>query len=149
MLRIFTVSLFLFFSVFGIGIACKCEHHVPDFNEAYQKSDSIFLGRCIKAEFIEQKGADPAPEYYVQYTFHVRKAWKGVPKSETILVKTGIGSGDCGWAFRPGFSYIIYGSIAKDSVLTNTCTRTLMAGFYPHLLEDAKTEIQTLDSMKQ
>jgi len=127
------------------GFACKCAHHPPDIHAACRQSDAIFLGRCLKAEFVEQSQADPSPTHRVRYVFHVQKAWKGDPTAETIVVETGVGSGDCGWEFRPGFSYIVYGTAREGTVVTDTCTRTAPAGFYPLVSEDAKAEIQALD----
>jgi len=156
MLRISALTFLLLFFQVESGFPCKCAFPGPDIKnadlikDAYQESDSIFLGQCIKAEFMEIEGADPEQKYYVQYTFHVQQIWKCKSKYETIIVKTGMGFGDCGFEFRPGFSYIVYGYDKMGSVATNICTRTLMAGFYPYFIkEEAKTEIQTLDSLKR
>ena len=142
MLRIFAIAAVMLFQV-PSGFACKCDRQGPDIGLAYQKADLIFLGQCLRAEFVEQKGSNQTP--FVQYTFLVKKVWKGHPDTETILVKTGLGGGDCGWAFRPGFSYIVYGYADANFLHTDTCTRTLPAGFYPHLSQNAKDEIKSLD----
>ena len=146
MLRIIAIAAIFFLQVQS-GFACKCNRQIPDIGQACQKADLIFLGQCLRAEYVEEKGS--SPYHFVQYTFLVKKVWKGKPDAETILVKTGLGGGDCGWNFRPGFSYIVFGTVEKNSVHTSTCTRTLNAGFYPHLNENAKDEMKALDTLKQ
>ena len=48
-----------------------------------------------------------------------------VARSDTVLaVGTGMGGGDCGFAFRRGETYLVYASGAPDALLTGICQRT-------------------------
>lgn len=53
-------------------------------------------------------------------------------KTDTIYIQTGAGGGDCGYKFKIGREYVVYGSAVKEHpkrdvqvlIETNICTRT-------------------------
>ena len=141
-------SLLILFASQLNAYACKCVIPGPDFEEAYKKADYVFIGQCVKAEFIKLNGSNPDSSYVVRYTFDIQQAWKGIMKQEILAVDTGIGFGDCGFQFDLGLSYIIYGYAEDNTIYTNICARTRLAGFYPNRIEEkAKDEISRLDSI--
>lgn len=57
-------------------------------------------------------------------TLRVDRTWKGV-ESETVVVMTGWGGGDCGFPFERGESYLVYADGPPGELLrTGICGRT-------------------------
>ena len=122
----------------------------PSIEESVQNSDVIFIGKCIAGEFIEEGDINSPSEYKykVVWTFEVQKQIKGQYKSVKIQVETGIGSGDCGFPFVFGFSYLVYGKLIESNIETDICSRTKIAGVYPINIDDkAKVELEKLNNI--
>ncbi len=58
--------------------------------------------------------------------------------SEEVFVQTADNSAACGYPFKKGESYIIYGSLQDNIMQTGLCTRT-------NLLENATEDLDELD----
>lgn len=117
--------------VIGIGLivaprvarACTCELPQPGKTlrqrvaEARGKSTAVFSGEVIAV-------IEKPQTFYVEVKFKVRRAWKQVSTDE-ITVRTGRGSGDCGFHFEVGESYLVYAYGPDENNLeTNICQRT-------------------------
>lgn len=50
----------------------------------------------------------------IDYTLLIETVYKGKVKSDTITIRTGFGNGDCGFEFKIGASYLIYGKYEKN-----------------------------------
>ncbi len=104
--------------------ACSCVGAGPAC-EAYWKSSAVFVGRVTSVA--PAKGG-PGPRAMLRsrrVTLEIVEAFSGV-KGKTIDVLTGSGGGDCGFPFKQGASYIVYGSTgeADGSLLVSACSRT-------------------------
>ncbi len=142
------ISLLILFVTQLNADACKCVIPSSKFKEAYEKADYVFIGQCVKAEFVEKNSDNSDSSYAVRYTFEIQRAWKGISKQKTLFVYTGIGFGDCGFQFDLGLSYIIYGYAENGKIHTNICSRTCMVGFYPNRIEEkAQNEISRLNAI--
>lgn len=147
MIRIIMLSAVLILSFHATGFTCSCVRPGPEIQEDYQKAEVVFIGQCMKAEYIFQKdaGLDRLP-HIVRYTFDVKHVWKGTFLNGTITIDTGMGFGDCGFQFNLGLSYIVYGYNENGRIYTGICRRTRLAGFYPDYIEEkAQKEIKELD----
>lgn len=124
-----------------MAFACKCVIPGPELKTEINKTEIIFLGQCIGSEFITGEESNSDRGYTVRYFFKVEQKFKGI-STKNITVETGMGLGDCGFEFRPGFLYLIYAHIDNSIVHTYICTRTKIAGFFPdRLTDDVETEI--------
>lgn len=127
------------------GFACSCIPPRPP-EEAIANADVVFTGRVDKIDSRLVRGAvltlkfawtkvksvfggpDPheipdPPESNLRVRFEEAQSYKGAV-SETILVLTGYSSGDCGFPFKKGESYLVYAFVHDDSLHTSICTRT-------------------------
>lgn len=50
----------------------------------------------------------------IDYKLLVETVYKGKTQSDTITIRTGFGNGDCGFEFKIGDSYLIYGKYEKN-----------------------------------
>jgi hypothetical protein len=59
-------------------------------------------------------------------TFKVNEAFTGVANdTKQISIETGLGGGDCGYAFERGVEYLVYAHRTRAGGLgTGTCSRT-------------------------
>ena len=65
------------------------------------------------------------------------------PDLKEIVIETGLGGGDCGYAFRRGFDYIVYASKKPDGGwTTGICTPT-------RLVEDAAEDLKYFHQLAQ
>lgn len=148
MIKKVLIVLALAISQHSIALACKCLLPGPEINEAFQRADVIFVGRCTSAELKTRKDTEWGEHYIIRFTFEVQNRWKGLSKKEEVVVETGIGFGDCGFPFRLGLSYLIYGYYENNSFKTDICTRTRLVGYYPnHIEERARKEIGELNEL--
>lgn len=114
------------------GAACSC---VADFGadkpcETYWGTDSLFLGRAVSVEVVEDEEAGEIrlpPLWSRRFQFEVLEGFIGV-EGPTVEVWTGRGGGDCGYTFKIGETYLVYSGRAKDGRLhTSICGPTQRA----------------------
>ena len=91
-----------------MGCTCVGEETAK---QALKSSDLVVTGKIIsKNEII---GSDTmlfpvSGIHEYDYTVIVNKKYKGLIKSDTVIVRTGLGHGDCGFVFTIGGEYLIY-----------------------------------------
>jgi len=102
------------FAIIGLVIACSCV--TPDSPQIeLSKFDAVFIGKVIRIEQAKPRG------YSVK--FNVLKQYKG-NLDEFIVVRTGMGHGDCGYPFKENEEYFIYASSSADGFRVSLCSRT-------------------------
>ena len=117
--------------------ACSCAAPPPP-KQALEQAHAVFVARVTK---IERGG-----RFGKTVTMEVSTTWKGI-KEKTVTVFTGLGGGDCGYAFQVDKSYLVYAYQSKDRdgklgpLSTNICTRT-------RAVESAKGDIDALGPAK-
>jgi len=133
------------------GICCTCgpERTVTD---EFNGSDKIVIGTILSQEEILQtdsmefnrllkKGVNETQARrfttggYRQFTLVLSEsAYKGTFATDTVLIRTGLTSGSCGFSFQIGKKYVVYGynrdpipnesNDKSEQFWTNNCTRT-------------------------
>jgi len=129
------------------SFSCDCAFK-PSIDSAARNSAYIFSGKLISQTKVTVLMSDttwailgsnvtdePFVIDYIKYTFTVTKRYKDVGKEKTIDVYSPAGLSSCGYQFKKGHTYMIYG----DSVIfsqpngekilgtrTTTCDRTDM-----------------------
>ncbi len=122
------------------SIACNCMGEKSTVKKAVKSANVLFVGRVLTKEKIyPAKGNDKidsilANSYYrYKYTLQVITLYKGKRGTQTIEVVSGKGSGDCGYLFEEGETYIVYANTTKYKInnknigtylTTDICTRT-------------------------
>lgn len=162
--------------VFGLTsktvLACSCigESTVEG---AYKSSDIVVSGQVISTtdEYLPDSArikemvalgipADKLDKrlngfYLKKVLIKVETVFKGQTTSDTLTIYTGVGGGDCGYKFKAGQKYVIYGDTksyfadfsknqdfpnGQNVYWTNICTRTQ---------EHNRTEIKELEKIKK
>jgi hypothetical protein len=137
------------------GWACMCGE-VLDVRQAAERASVVFLGCAIRVERLEPwnryarrsmltwlythlTGDMPdwlvreherfarSREYGYRVVFAVQTSWKG-DLSQTTTIYTNIWQGDCGFPFRRGREYLVFGNAHEERVVTSTCDRTMEIG---------------------
>jgi hypothetical protein len=117
--------VFLFFALFSListlGISCSCAEPLPGTSEENQvlqelkDADTVFLGTVLSIW--------PTPTLEKRVTLLVHKSWRG-KGSEKVVVRTGLGGGDCGFRFKRGEKYLVYAYVHEGRLSTHICSRT-------------------------
>lgn len=101
---------------------CSCvgPREVP---AALESAKAVFAGTVVAIrDTTVQTQHGPWSQRVV--TLRVDRTWKGV-ESETVVVLTGWGGGDCGFPFERGESYLVYANGRPGELLgTGICGRT-------------------------
>ena len=103
--------------------ACSCIGPIVACESAWT-TDAIFVGKVLHVGPAAATG-DQFPSRQRPVRFDVTEAFKGVPLGE-LVVMTGQGGGDCGYAFAEGRTYIVYAhrSAATGQLGAGICSRT-------------------------
>jgi hypothetical protein len=138
-----TLLMLLLSLTSSICLACECvQVSAPDTKKWLKQSKgAIFTGEVIKIEEIQMPLPD-RPEYFYlkrQVTFRVIKSWKNADSDE-MVIRTGIGGGDCGIRFMEGQKYLVDAYELNGSLETGICTST-------QRLSDAAKLIKELDAI--
>jgi len=109
-ITIFLLTMLLVTLVAPLCLACECvQVGTPDTKKwLKERKGAIFAGEVIKIEEIRIPLAD-RPEYFYlkrQVTFRVLKKWKNAGSDE-MVIRTGVGGGDCGIRFVEGQKYLV------------------------------------------
>jgi hypothetical protein len=97
--------------------ACSC--FGPKSDEpcaSYQGAAAVFVGTVTG--LAEEKGDDSWPHQVVH--FKVAEGFVGI-RQDTLDVRTGMGSSDCGYSFAVGESYFVYAGSEKGELWTGGC----------------------------
>ncbi len=129
-------ALIFIFLIASITYGCSCDlptNQSPkkQVKEALAKSKAVFLGKVISINRIN---------YSSEVTIEVIKSWKHI-KTKKVVIYTGVGSGDCGYLFEIGKSYLVYAYGDLNGLETNICQRTTE-------LEDARNDLKILGKGK-
>jgi hypothetical protein len=92
--------------------ACSCVQDFPAGDQpcaSYASADAVFVGHVIDVTIRETRPEDEDSFDRKLVTLAVDEAFRGVAGS-TVVVRTGMGGGDCGYDFRKGESYFVYAS---------------------------------------
>ncbi len=113
-------TLLLLFILFSKSIfACTCVQIWND-EELFKRTELIFIGTVVKIDTIKTVPGFFVKQYlltedstdfytYGQFvTFKVKRVVKGHLSIDTIIIKTGVGGGDCGYLFRKSKNYIVH-----------------------------------------
>jgi hypothetical protein len=136
-MRLLTAILTLIsLTVFNDTVACSCIGK-SSVTEEVKKTDVVFIGKVVgktavkiwsdttgtrfsyeKEKKKEKMDTLSYDEYkwrrglfgidMVDYQIVVSKKYKGHHLQDTITVRTGLGSGDCGFEFQLGSNYLVY-----------------------------------------
>ena len=98
--------------------ACSCEPPGSP-QEELASHDAVLAGRVVEI----LAPADLALEEDVLVTFDVSSVWKGEAE-QVVAVTTGRHGGVCGYPFRLGEQYVVYGNLWEGGLHTGLCTRT-------------------------
>lgn len=122
------------FVVFGlcpfwpsVADACSCAQPPPP-RQALEGATAVFTGKVVKVEQVELER---------RVTVEVEKDLKAAGGRQ-VVVRTGLGGGDCGYGFKEGERYLIYAHGEKDAPATSICTRTCH-------IDDAEQDLKELD----
>lgn len=154
---------FLLMGLCGYVYACKCSGP-GTIKESFRRSDAVILGKVIKIDLIsfaetirpekrsqirerlkrDNREADLFDyKGVVKIELEIIDIFKGNISGDTVIIYTTMGGPSCGYDFKAGKEYIIYGFIKghaqsfylaesermdnienPDSYWTNRCTRT-------------------------
>jgi hypothetical protein len=114
--------LFCLFLIPAWGIAQTCDClPVASARDALLTSTHVFVGTVLeKNRFSVRSVADDYKEFKVK--MHVKRVWKG-EIGKTITVRTPAQSESCGFDFRKGQSYLVYG-IGDPMPIVTLCSRS-------------------------
>jgi hypothetical protein len=98
-------------------IACSCiGEETP--KQAKKSSDLVVIGKIIASKRVAFPFASEAfvgdSIDFMDYTLVVSKIYKGKAITDTLIIRTGFGHGDCGIEFILGEEYLIYGKDADE-----------------------------------
>ncbi|TQV65847.1 hypothetical protein FKG94_27985 [Exilibacterium tricleocarpae] len=99
----YLISLFLLLP--GVSSACSCLH-VP-LEQHVRDSEVIFVGVLISTKLVDLDPAVDKEWPYIEGVIKVETVLKGKVK-ETEIIKTGIGSSDCGILLTTARAYVIF-----------------------------------------
>jgi len=104
------------------GLGCDCpDRKLTRFSDrvrlAFSSADTVFLGTVISVE------ERPGTEYYRTRwaTFAVEKLWKGALAKERVVWTTI----PCGFRFKAGERYLIYGTRYHGTLYADPCNRSV------------------------
>lgn len=115
---------------------CRCIPPPRDVQAALDEADAVFAGRVVDVRIVETASGWPGGVH--RTTVQVERVWKGV-KEPVVEVLTSMDVRYCGFAFRPGESYLVFARRLDDGTLmTSICSATV------RLREDASGELSDL-----
>lgn len=123
---IFSIVLILSFGSFEHVLACSCIAERP-VCEAFGGADAVFVGKVIGSKQQRKTNYDGVDETWDvgEIYFEIEEAFSGVKKGDRVTIHSGTGGGDCGYWFKRGKTYLIYGfGDDKKGFSTNICSRT-------------------------
>jgi hypothetical protein len=123
--RLFFTFAFAWFGLFTIdGIACSCVEGKPPC-EAYWEASAVFLGTVNDNSTVAIL-EDNQPTQQKLVRFSLEEVFRGEQKAEEEVL-TGLGGGDCGFAFRKGERYLVYAyhNVENGKLQVSVCSRTI------------------------
>lgn len=127
--------------------ACSCIRE-RSVKEEIKYSDAVVVGTIVSMQVLTIPDPDSdenlpsLSKYYetsiARYELIVSEIYKGSLKTDTLIIYTGMGNGDCGIEFEIGKKYIVYGTLessfgvenaqmpkSENAVWAHICSRTM------------------------
>ena len=104
------------------AFACTCLT-VP-LAQHFESAEAVFVGYPTIIRLGERRGSDPNRPGVYRFAivkFQVKTWWKG-GNNRAVVVRTGMGGGDCGSDFRVGRRYIVFASRHRGDLWTGICS---------------------------
>lgn len=145
MRQILPIFALLFALLFAFPVsteACSCIASGPPC-QSFWNTDAIFSGQVTEIADTPVKSKDSAFPFRTRtIRFTVNESFRGMDE-KIVEVTTGIGGGDCGFAFQTGQSYLVYAYRTKEDnkLRTGICTRT-------RLLSQASEDLEYFRGLK-
>jgi hypothetical protein len=101
-------NLFLAIALSGLvcGEAAACSCAVTSFEGYVKNADSVYFATLEEAKVVRD---DPDAKWpFIQGRFNVKRTFKGVPRTGEMMLRTGLGGGDCGVPMFVSQTYIIF-----------------------------------------
>jgi hypothetical protein len=129
-----------------ICLGCECvQVGAPDTKKWLKEGKgAIFAGEVIKIEEIQIPLSD-RPEYFYlkrQVTLKVLKRWKNADSDE-MVIRTGIGGGDCGIHFAERQQYLVDAYELNGELETGICTSTRRRSDAAKLIKELDEIVET------
>lgn len=135
----FIISLL---SITNFALACDCDG-TPTIAESIKSSDVIVTGKVISI-LPDNKNGKQSTYLFEIIRLKVESVIKG-DSTQVIEIKTAATTAMCGFPFKKGESYLVYGSSDKKAnkkvYWVSFCDRTKS-------LSEAEEELQVLESLK-
>lgn len=109
-------SLFLAIALSGLfcGEAAACSCAVTSFDGYVKNADSVYFATLEEAKVV--RNAPDAKWPFIQGRFQVKRTLKGVPRTGEMMLRTGLGGGDCGVPMFVSATYIIFRNADFDGI---------------------------------
>lgn len=127
------LPFFLFTLIIGTSNAQDVELHTGcdcptiRLDDAYCVSNAVFEGTALSNDTTYASGdIKPVARDVVQHTstrFQVTRSIKG-GSSGTTIVRSAVGTDDCGFHFIPGKRYLVFATLEDGALLTDRCDAT-------------------------
>ena len=105
----------------GVSAACTCMHLRGDPAQAFTAASAVFSGKVV--EITEGESSSPIDLKQLTVKFRVEKSWKLVRQPEVMVLTVNM-TNLCGFPFKVGESYLVYGRGGNNLFGTDICTRT-------------------------
>lgn len=130
MLLRLSLGLALMFSIAPVVSACTCVDS-PSPCTAFQGTPVVFVGlvKSIDEQTVDINRFGKVMKARVSLTAHfeIEEALKNINGREVTVI-TGGGGGDCGYNFKAGERYLVYGYRSEDEALNSSMSRTVITG---------------------
>ena len=116
--------------------ACTCALSMGTCNGGWKLGDVIFTGTVTS----KSTAIDEDSRNRNAFQFSVSESFRGAAiAGEEITVYTGLGTGDCGYPFNVGTSYLVYASQYKGKLVTSICSQTSHAARVRDIIRQLRT----------
>ncbi len=121
------------------AIGCSCGW-IGSACEAASEADVVFAGTVLSVETLEADATGRQPYQSILVKFQIEQGFINAAPGP-IEIGTGMGGGDCGYAFKAGSRYVVYATKRFSARLyTGICSRT-------RSLAEAQDDLRYLTSM--
>jgi len=121
------IILFLSCQLTAEACSCLTTYFRRSLKTELNEADFVLTGTIVSSIILDKNGIlseniyvkdstaeGGSPVNIMKYMLKLKKCYKGKIASDTIIVFTGMGSGDCGYRFETGKSYTVFGSLKED-----------------------------------
>src|SRR5678816_2560454 len=107
-------------------IACSCIGSQPTCQATWQ-AHAVFVGQVVGITDVQPATRPDSPAALFdrrRVSFKVSEVFRG-DVGASVIIRTGLGGGDCGYAFEVGSSYLVYAhQVPTGELTTGICSRT-------------------------